>query len=277
MVSCKQIAGRNLPAILLAASLFSASAAAETIRIYGVDGGLGEYDLVINQNGKDATTYFAGVLEIAVEGNGAQYLREAVSLGIVHGSIIGSAFSGAIYMPSQISQASVQRISWLIDNALAPELNPGAPTALANKNWAKNKPQAAGLQLAVWDILFDNGDGFSAGSIQAPTDKHARHNESEMFAWAATYESLSAGQNSDLAFVYDSLAGATPMLLGPAYKDGGPTPLGAQIPAGPSAPDQGGGGAGAETPEPASLGLTGAALLALGCLARSRRVRSHTV
>lgn len=48
------------------------------------------------------------------------------------------------------------RVAWLLANAL-PMIVSGSPAAGA---------QGAALQLAIWDILHDNGDGLQAGQVQ---------------------------------------------------------------------------------------------------------------
>ncbi len=85
-------------------------------------------------------------------------------------------------MPSSIGNGG--RVAWLLDNEL-PLLNSDATLA--------------GLQLAVWDIVHDNGNGFSYGRIQAstqqPTDVIALNAANALLA-------LSAGKSATDGTVY---------------------------------------------------------------------------
>jgi MYXO-CTERM domain-containing protein len=54
------------------------------------------------------------------------------------------------------SAAPFGRVAWLMANIL-PNITGGSPSAGA---------QAAALQLAIWDVIHDNGDGLQAGAVQ---------------------------------------------------------------------------------------------------------------
>ena len=112
--------------------------------------------------------------------------------------------------------------------------------------------QGAGIQLAIWDIVHDGGDGFSAGRVQAVTNP-SNPTDSNVLSWANTYEALSAGNSSAFAFIYNNvnMGNGVPaqMLAGPRFADGGPVP----------------------NPEPATFLMAGAALIGLSRFARRRR------
>ena len=70
-----------------------------------------------------------------------------------------------------------------------------------------------------------------------------------MLLAAQRYEDLSRGHTSGLAYIYDNYTGSDEyqMLAGPRFEDGGPHP---------------------STPEPSTLVLMGAALIALSLMGR---------
>jgi len=55
--------------------------------------------------------------------------------------------------------ANATRASWLVENYLAT---------------ATSKEKGAALQLAVWDIIYDNGDGFGAGRVKSSISGNTR-------------------------------------------------------------------------------------------------------
>ena len=116
--------------------------------------------------------------------------------------------------------------------------------------------QGAGIQLAIWDIVEDGGDGFSAGSVQAVTDtgnpEDPNVTDPNVLRWARFYEWVSKGKSSDSAFVYQNVNMPTgqpaQMLEGPLFLDGGPVPA----------------------PEPSTFALAGLALMGICKLALAR-------
>jgi hypothetical protein len=106
------------------------------------------YNLTINnvQTEQNATL---GVMLIQVNG------------GVWQDAFCGDAFAGIANNTTYDATASdmvampYTRVAWLMANAL-PAIVSGAQGGI----------QAAALQLAIWDILHDGGDGLSAGSVQ---------------------------------------------------------------------------------------------------------------
>src|SRR5204862_499848 len=120
-----------------------------------------------------------------------------------------------------------ERVAWLVDNSLQPTEVPASPSELPSADWVTSSAKGAGLQLAIWDIVHDNGDGFAAGRVQAAGDP-GNPTDPAVLSWAQFYESASVGKQSVHAFIYDNvdMGNGQPaqMLAGPQYLDGGPTP-----------------------------------------------------
>ncbi len=223
---------RRAFSLFATAILASGIAAADTI-IANVDTSLGEYNVEISENGADVNTYFAGGLDIQLTNSSGTVTRETMCVDLFTDIYVGQTYGTSVDLPSQVplSQipAALERVAWLEDNALLPALTPGAPTTLTSNYWvagANAAAMGAGMQLAIWDIIVDGGDGFTSGAVQQgsaanPTDPTALY-------WANEYETLSAGQSSDEAFVYEnvSLSDGSPAqtLEGPEFQDNGPQP-----------------------------------------------------
>jgi hypothetical protein len=246
--------------VFAVAVLASGIAAADTIVATGVDNALAE-TIYIDENGTD-NSETAGVIDIQLTGSSGTVDRYTMCVDLFTNINEGTTYNTTIYFPSQITSpaseaAILERIAWLEDNALLPTLYPGDPSTLPSTDWASTPAMGAGLQLAIWDIEVDGGDGFSAGQVQAWTGKTNPTNAT-VLQWATTYETLSSGQSSNVAFVYENVARTYPYaaaqtLEGPSYNDGGPHPT---------------------TPESSTFVLAGVALLALGRMAR-RKLVSH--
>ena len=138
------------------------------------------------------------------------------------------------------TSSGIQRVAWLLTNQY--------PTSAA---------AGAGFQLAIWDILTDNGDGFSAGKVQKSTGTATN---ATVLADAIGYETASAGKSSATQFViYNNTTTQgvkVQTLMGLWPTDGGPVP---------------------ETPEPASIIMifSGLALIGLSRIRRARRVEGN--
>lgn len=242
---------RTFP-LFAVATLACGIAAADTIVATGVNASLGEYNVWINANGTDTNTYFAGVIEIQLTNSSGTVDRDTLCVDLFTDIYLGQSYGTTVYLPSQISPAStaaaLERAAWLEDNALLPAQNPGAPSTLPSSDWVTTAAQGAGLQLAIWDIEVDGGDGLSSGEVQAATGSNPT--DPTVLSWAETYESLSSGMTSNVAFVYENVDSSNgdpaQTLEGPEFQDNGPQPV----------------------PESSSFVLAGVALLALRPTAR---------
>jgi uncharacterized protein (TIGR03382 family) len=130
--------------------------------------------------------------------------------------------------------ANLKRVGWLMQYQ--------APTSAVN---------GAGFQLALWDILQDNADGFSSGNVRAATLGTAT--PQNVLDAATNYETISAGKSSTAAILYNNFLNAVPQqeLIGFWVTDGGPS----------AAPEPGG----------VFLAIGGLALIVLGRRRPGRR------
>ena len=247
-------AGRFLIGLCICATLASAA----TITATGVDWNRGA-GLWISEDGSPQDAYFAGVVLINLNENGQQYNRDTMCVDLFTDIYLGVTYDTDLVNPGDVPGRNLNRVAWLLANALLPTQGPVYSSLLPSSDWVTNSAQGAGLQLAIWDITTDGGDGFSAGRVQASTTA-GELTDPATLAWAETYEKLSVGKTDNDAFVYinSGIGSGTPaqMLEGPIFRDGGPSPV----------PDP-------QTPEPATCVLAGVALVGIG-LSRRRGQRA---
>jgi hypothetical protein len=139
---------------------------------------------------------------------------------------IDSTYGTTILSPADVpGKTNLNRVAWLVDNAMLPVNNTNYVSQLPSSDWVTNAAQGAGIQLAIWDITVDNGDGLSTGSVQASSDP-ANPTPAAVIYWATNYEALSLGKSSYSAYVYNNvnMGNGQPaqMLLGPIFTDNGP-------------------------------------------------------
>ena len=89
------------------------------------------------------------------------------------------------------------RVAWMLHNTLA-SINTQSDALTKQK-------QAAGLQLAVWDIIHDNGDGFAAGRIQVAAG--ATPTDATVLFWANAFVGGTVGQSYPAGVVYENVGG----------------------------------------------------------------------
>jgi hypothetical protein len=246
MKSFMRFAVRALAGLLASAWL----APADTIVVTGVDWNRGE-SIQVGEDGADKQTYFAGVVLLSVYADGRQYARDTLCVDLFTEIYIGNTYDTTVLSPSQVPGKNLEQVSWLVDNTLLPTQDTTYLSDLPASDWIESAVQGAGVQLAIWDLVHDGGDLFSAGRVQAAADP-SHPTDPAVLDWAEKYESLSAGQGSDLAYIYRNVDEGSgqlvQMLAGPRFHDGGPSPA----------------------PEPSTLALVGAALIVVGCLGRRK-------
>ncbi len=202
-----------------------------TIDAYNVDSTRGE-SIWMNENGNNVKQYFAGVVLISLTdtNTGQTWNRDTLCVDLFTDIYIGQTYGTKLLDPYEVSGRNLTRVSWLVDNALfptPPSQNNSYLSVLPSSDWVTSVAQGAGIQLAIWDIVENNGDGLSAGTVQASTDPN-NPTPPDVLYWANFYETQSLNQSSGLAFVYDNvnLSDGTrvQMLEGPEFTDGGPMP-----------------------------------------------------
>ena len=244
--------------LVTASMLLCGIAAADTIVATGIDTSRGEYNVWINENGTDTDAYFAGVIKITLtDSEGDQFNRDTLCVQLFTDILLNQTYGTSVVTPNEMGGGSLDQGSWLLDNALLPGQNGGAtPSALPQADWVTSPAQGAGLQLAIWDLVENGGDGFGVGTVQAATVSNgpaADVTDPTVLAWAEYYEALASipGNTTNDAFVYVNvnLGNGEPaqMLEGPEFGSG-PQPA----------------------PEASTLVLVGTALAALGLVGRRK-------
>ena len=243
-----------------------------TLRVTGTDNAQGG-SLWMNEDGVSTDQSFAGVIDISLTYNNHTYNRETLCVDLFTSIRIASYYTD-VTIPSAISppkypEKDLNAVSWLIDEAMLPVLYPGqytsvlpaaywissSSTTLPGGTTATGAQRGEAIQLAVWDMTVDGGDGLSAGRVQKSTTAN-QLTDPVVVSLVTFYENAALGQYSNDAFVYINWSGnadpskGTPaqMLEGPLYTTG---PIGTG-------------------PEPATFVLVGTALLCIGWIGRRR-------
>jgi hypothetical protein len=217
-----------IPALAVAL-LLSQAARADSIIATGVDSSRGQYGVWISANGADMNTYFAGVILIQLNDGTSIVNRDTLCVDIFTDIYLGQTYGSTVLVPSEVPGKNLDRVSWLVDNALLPTQNNTYTSRLPQFDWVRNSAQGAGIQLAIWDIVEDGGTGFSKGVGKVKAGSSANPTDPQVLYWAKQYEILSASQHSNDAFVYMNVdvgnGNPAQMLEGPEfYVDGGPQP-----------------------------------------------------
>jgi hypothetical protein len=198
-----------------------------TIDATSVDWNRGE-NIWINENGNPVQTYFTGVIPITLTdtNTGQTWNRDTLCADLFVDIYIGQTYWTTVLSPAVVPGRNLPRAAWLVNNALRPAENTNYVSQLPRSDWVTNSTQGAGIQLAIWDIVEDGGDGLSAGKVQASTGTPT---PSDVLYWATNYEALSLGKSSYSAYVYSNVddtygpvGGVAQMLLGPEFTDSGP-------------------------------------------------------
>ena len=170
--------------LLLAASL-TASASASTLIVTGLDSATGLQDsLWINENGTATKLYFAGGLDITVDG----HPRLVYCVDLLTDIGVPGTYNTVVDFADT---PNLQRVGWLMQHEWPSYYYSGSNLQV----------QGAGFQLAIWDILTDNGDGFNSGIVAKSTSTY-HPTDAAVLAAAVKYESDSLGKSSVWGDVY---------------------------------------------------------------------------
>jgi hypothetical protein len=238
---------------ILLALLSALPALADVLAVTGVEGGLGE-SIWIDESGAPKQLDWAGGVDITVD----NYPRVVFCVDLLTNISFGNYtttldYSDTPYVgdnPDPSDVDSLLRVAWLLEN-----------------EWPGDAMHGAALQLAIWDIVTDGGNGFDfdphGSNIvrQSTSDNLSERTDSAVLAQAILYEDEAEmpGHKSYSGIVYHNYEGTTRVqtLMGTEPTNGGPVPV----------------------PEPAALLLIifqGIALTGVSCLcALRRRARSN--
>lgn len=213
------------PLLALAAILsLGLPASAGTITFNGVDTDRGR-NIWFNADGRDRYV-FSGAYDITVNGE-IDVLAMCVEF---FKTISTGTYDSVLDAPSTINLGN--RIAWLIER---------------NLQFIDSRDKGAGLQLALWDLVHDSGDGFAAGRIRRSSSYTTN---AAVLGFANDFITSSIGQSSNSAVIYwNTNQGDGKMRQ--TLISGVPNP------------------GGEEVPEPATVLLMGSALL--GCAWMRRR------
>jgi hypothetical protein len=184
----------------------ASSAGATTITLNNLDGNLGE-NVTFNDYG-NVTTNWAGGVDASIAG----YARVLYCVQLQVNIYVPGTYNSVL---DYADTASLQRVGWLMQFHAPGQVSSG----VAGESTAAD---GAGFQLALWDILQDNADGFGVGNVQT-----VAATPTNVVAAANYYESISAGMSGTAAIIYDNrtLDGVEQQtLIGFWATDQGPSP-----------------------------------------------------
>ena len=230
-----------LKKFILLALLAACPALANTLFVSGIDVSLGmgsfwihtdqQLGLPGDTGGSNEQVYWAGAIDITVD----NYIRQVFCVQLFTEIGIGGTYNTTMDFSDT---PNLERLGWLLKNEF-----PTTPL------------EGAAFQLAFWDIIEDNGNGFDVGKVSKSTDVN-NPTPADLLTAATNYETDSAPYTAIYGMVYHNTTfGVPPVpvqnLMGKPVTDGGPSPA----------------------PEPATLLMifAGLALICLGRLRRSAR------
>ena len=153
-------------------------------------------DLMLNGNTASSTTSVneqigVGVLNVAFDGS--LQLQDAFCVDRFR-YISNGNYTVNVAAPSTVTNGS--RAAWLLHDIL-PQIN-AAPVG------TQQRILAAALQMAIWDIIQDGGDGFTAGRIRRSTS-NAHPTDSVILSLANTFITQSNGHAYTNALVLSNV------------------------------------------------------------------------
>ena len=173
----------------------------------------------MQENGKNVDQWFVGVVTLTLDENGVYYYRDTLCVDLFTDIDVDEWYQTELLTPADVG-TDLERVAWLIDNEFPSVSDPQAVV------------EGEAIQLAVWDIIVDGGNGFSSGNVQFSSDL-SNPTPLSVQALAIEYEALSFGKSSNDAYVYQnsSIPSGAPaqMLEGPKFRrqwsDTGSRPL----------------------------------------------------
>jgi hypothetical protein len=179
---------------------------ANAIILTGVDAPLGEQNtLWIDEGGTNTQLYWAGGINVSVDGHPrvlwCVQLFVNINLNTNYNTTVDFA-----------DTPNLQRVGWMVKNLVSS---------------VTTQTQGAAFQLAIWDIIEDNGDGFAVGAGKVTQSTDLLHpTDSSVLTAAQAYEAQSVGKSFAWVPVYHNVTisggKAVQNLIGPIVDDGGP-------------------------------------------------------
>jgi len=233
--------------ILLGFLAASPSFAATLLYVASTDTAIGGNIWISEDSGVSDKSVYAGGININVGGTNTDgsngdarvafcvQLFVNISTGKTYDTVIDPANNAPPLTPT--NAVNLERAAWLINNYWPSATAQGKGTLVQ---------QGEGLQLAIWDLMEDNGDGFSSGKLRAASNGNTTN--ATVLADAQGYEAAAlAGTKVGLAYIYIDTTTAKPAVAAQDLIS--------------------------DTPEPSSILLIcgGLALIGLSRLRRQRR------
>jgi hypothetical protein len=110
-------------------------AAANTIIMAtGVDWGRGG-SMWLKEDSQDVQAYFAGVIFISLTQGGHVYNRDTLCVDLFTDIFLGQQYDSSVWRPSDIANKHLDRVSWLVEEALLPAQNSTYGSELAQSDW----------------------------------------------------------------------------------------------------------------------------------------------
>lgn len=128
--------------------------AATAAQVTYLGGGRGQSVAVITPYAPNGATYFAGEMNLSLAGAPAEYPASFIGfcVDLRHSVSTNDSYPVDLVPLPDAGLPNSGRIAWLYEA--------GLPTVVDNAT-------AAGLQLAIWDVLTDNGDGLQSGGFRS--------------------------------------------------------------------------------------------------------------
>ena len=221
--------------------VFTGLACADTIILGSVDAPLGmQNTLWINEQGTNTQLYWAGGINGTIDGT---YNRVLWCVQLFVDINLNTNYNTTVDFADT---PQLERVGWMMKNLVS-----GVTT----------QTQGAAYQLAIWDIIEDNGDGFAVGAGKIYQSTSGLHpTNSAVLTQAQAYEAASLGKLWQWTPIYHNttIIGGTAVqnLVGPIVDDGGPL---------------------SQAPEPkdVTLVLGGIVLIAVGRWLKTARTRAE--
>jgi PEP-CTERM motif len=203
------LASMSVVRAIVLAAILSIPGWATTIILTGVDSSLGmQQSLYFDQDGVATQEYWAGGINVLVNG----FARLVFCVDLFTNIGLNTTYGTQLDFSDT---PQLKRVGWLLQNELP---------------LITTQAGGAALQLAIWDIVTDNGDGFGVGKGRIYQSTSGAHpTDPTVLATAISLESLSVGKSSNYGIVYHNVTlsnGTTVQtLMGISINDGGPEPV----------------------------------------------------